>query len=121
MGKSRTPHRLVGAIGLSIAIWIAFVIMRSLTRRFLEWPAAGTENAFMYFVMAVSAAPLVLLLLEFIATRAGVVRSTWLTIDFSKAVLEEAGVRKESFGFTDNIVAEEERITDSGGMKIKST
>jgi hypothetical protein len=112
--------KVLRAIGFSIAIWVAFAVIRSLARRYTGWPDQGAERAFLYFALCVSAVPIALLLLEFISSRAGVIGGKWLTIDFSKSVLEQTGVRRVSFGLPDNIIAEQERITDSGGVKIKA-
>jgi hypothetical protein len=53
--------RLVGAIGLSIAIWVALAITRGLTQRYSGWPVPGAEAAFLYFALAVSVLPPALL------------------------------------------------------------
>lgn len=113
-------RRLAGAIGASIGIWLVFVAIRALTRNYLDWPDGDSDRIFIYFVLAVSAVPPLLLLLEFVASRGGTIGSKWVTIDFREAVLEHAGVRQESVRLPDNVIAEEERITDSGGMKIKA-
>ena len=39
---------------------------------------------------------------------------------YSKSIVEQAGVRKESFGLTDNVIAEQELLIDSDRKRIRA-
>src|SRR6266545_2509888 len=112
------PHGLALALVAIPAIWVLCAGTFFLTAAYLNWPAPGSEVPLLYFSLAASAIPLFLLLLDFIATRGGVIGNKWLNVDFSKAVAEGGVTSRDSFALPDNILAEQDRLSDSGGTKM---
>lgn len=100
------------------AIWATCAGAFFLMRTYLAWPGTESASALIYFSMAISVVPLLLLLLDFIAARGGVIGNKWLNVDFSKAIADAGIVSRESFPLPDNIFAEQDRLTDSGGSKL---
>ena len=109
------PFGLGFALAAVPATWAGCAIAFFLMRTYLAWP--GTESALTltYYAMAVSAVPLLLLLIDFVAARGGVIGSKLLNVDFSKAIAE-AGT--ESFALPDNILAEQDALYSSGRSKV---
>jgi len=59
-----------------------------------------------------------LLLLDFVAAHGGVFGNKWLNVDFSKAIAEGGISGRDSFALPANILAEQDRLADSGGTKM---
>ena len=112
------PFGLWVALVAIPAIWVACAGLFFATRTYLDWPSPASETALLYSSLAVSVIPLILILVDFIAARGGVIGSKWLNIDFSKAIAEGGLASRDSFALPDNILAEQDRLTDSGGTKM---
>jgi hypothetical protein len=100
------------------AIWILFAGVFYATGTYLHWPAPGSEGPLIYFTLAASAIPPVLLLLDFVAARGGAIGNKWLKVDFSKAIAEIDVQSRDSFRLSDNILAEQDRLNDSSGQRM---
>ena len=99
-------------------IWILLVFLAFLARTYLNWTV---DSSVAFLLLALSAAPLFLLLLDFVAAKGAVVGNDWIKIDFSKTVVEGSNARREASSLPDNILSPAESITDSGGMKMIAT
>jgi len=120
--KSRLwPYGLGLALGAMPVIWILSAVVFYLTANFLRWPAAGGEATLLYFSLAASAIPTVLLLLDFVAMRGGKIGSKWLNVDFGKAIIEGGLQSRNSLALSDNILAQQDKANDSGGTKLLDT
>jgi hypothetical protein len=112
------PYGLGLALGAMPAIWILAAVVFYLTTAFLKWPTPGAEAPLLYVSLAASAIPTVLLLFDFIAMRGGSIGSKWLSVDFGKAIAEGRIQSRNSLALSDNILAEQDKLQDSGGMKL---
>ncbi len=86
-------------------IWCVFAILFFVTRKYLDWPGTELIRPYVYLALGASALPPILLVLDVVASRGGVIGTKWFKIDFSKAVLDQPDVRRESFALPDNIVS----------------
>lgn len=112
------PRGLGIALVAAPVIWVICAILFHLMRTNLDWPSPGSEVPFLYFSLALGAVPLVFIVLEFIVSRGGVIGTKWLNVDFSKAIAEGGLASGDSFALPDNILAEQDRLSDSGGTKM---
>jgi hypothetical protein len=112
------PYSLMASIIAVPLIWAALSLLFYLTRTHLQWPVAGLETPLIFFSIGLSAFPVIMLLVDFVAAKGGVIGSKWVNVDFSKTVVEGGGAKRESFAITDNILSEEENVSDSGGKRI---
>jgi hypothetical protein len=120
MSSNRTrlwPYSLVAAIIAVPAIWASLSILFFATRTYLQWPVSGYETPLLFFSIGLSAFPVIMLLVDFVAAKGGVIGTKWVNVDFSKTVVESGSAKRESFALTDNIyiLSEQESIADSGG------
>ena len=112
------PLGLGAALVAVPAIWAICAGTFYLTSLYLGWPGHDSAAALTYFSLGISVMPLLLLLLDFVAARGGVVGNKWLTVDFSKAIAEGGIASRDTFALPDNILAEQDRAADSGGAKM---
>ena len=61
--------KVLGAVGLAIVAWLGFGFVYSITKRQFDWPGEDAETLFLYLALAVSAVPLLLVLLDFVSRR----------------------------------------------------
>jgi hypothetical protein len=112
------PFGLGAALVAVPAIWAVCAGTFYFTSLYLGWPGHDLGVALTYFSLGISVVPLLLLLLDFIAARGGVVGNKWLTVDFSKAIAEGGIASRDTFALPDNILAEQDRLADSDGTKM---
>lgn len=112
------PYGLGFALAAIPVIWLLASGMFYLSSALLKWPAPGNESALLYFSLAACAIPPLLLMLDFLASRGVKIDSKWLSVDFSKTISEGRLESRRSIGLQDNILAEQEQLQDSGGMKM---
>ena len=112
------PYGLGLALAAVPVIWLLASGMFYLSSALLKWPAPGNETALLYFSLAACAIPPVLLMLDFVAARGAKIGSKWLSVDFSKTISDGRLESRRSLALQDNILAEQERLQDSGGTKM---
>lgn len=112
------PYGLGAALLAAPAIWAACAGTFYLTSLYLGWPGPDLTTLLTYFSFGVGVVPLFLVLFDFVAARGGIVGNKWLNVDFSKAIAEGGITSRDSFALPDNILAEQDRLADSGGTRM---
>jgi hypothetical protein len=123
MGAHTTGSRLwpFGALAAVLAvplILLALGLLSLAARTYLGWSVDTSDRIVLLVFVILSAIPLGLVLLDFMALKGAVVGNDWIKIDFSKTVVETGSARREASGLPDNILSSAESISDSGGMKL---
>jgi hypothetical protein len=99
-------------------IWILFGVIFSLTQKYANWPAKDASNLIITIVVIVSVIPLILVLLDFFASKGAVIDTKLGKIDFSKINLDRSEIKRESFGLPDNIGISGPKVSDTAPMDI---
>jgi hypothetical protein len=99
-------------------IWTFLVLLFYCATQFLQWSVAGAEKTLLIIVTVLGFAPVILMLVDFVAERRGKIGNKWLAVDFSRTVVESGSASLQSFTLADNILSEAEQISDSGGTRI---
>jgi len=112
------PYSVVLALAAAPAIFALVAALIFSIGALLQWPALRNESAVLYFSIALSLLPLLLVLLDFVALKRAVIGNKWLNLDFSKAIAEGGPPAPNSFALPDNIIAEQDRLMDSDGKRM---
>lgn len=117
-GSRLWPYSALAAVLAVPLILLALGLLSLIARTYLGWSVDTSDRLVLLVFVILSAAPLGLVLLDFMATKGAVVGNDWIKVDFSKTVVETGSARREVSGLPDNILSPAEAITDSGGMKM---
>jgi hypothetical protein len=114
------PYSLVASIVAAVVIWLSMTVLFFASRTYLQWPPAESETPLIFFSIGLSVIPIVMVLLDYVAARGGVIGSKWVKLDFSRTVAESGAARREQVELTDNILTEQENLYDSGGSRFRT-
>jgi hypothetical protein len=114
------PYSNLAAIAVLPVILVLFALIQFVARTYLNWPDATSERVLLYVAVGLSVIPIMLAMLDYVAIRRGTIGSKWFMIDFSRTVLEQPDVKRETFGLVDNMETMGATMTSSGSGKIVS-
>jgi hypothetical protein len=112
------PFSKALAIVLAPVIWIIFAILVALLRQYTSWLGPELRTPLLYAGLALGLIPLVLVLLDFAASRRAVLDIKGVKIDFSQANLDPAEASARSFRLPDNIGISGAIVSDTSAMQI---
>jgi len=108
--------------GLALAaipiILFLSVLIVSVIRNFIEWPAEGLDRWIILFIAIISLIPLLLVLLDFFASSRAVLDIKGVKIDFSKIDLGNPAVKRLPTGISANMGVKGPIISDTSPMDI---
>jgi hypothetical protein len=99
--------------------WAILAALFALSHQFLEWPDPESGTPLIYIALAISLVPLVLVLVDFIASRRAVVDIRGVKVDFSQMDMSPA-MRPSFIKIPDNIGIPGTIVPDSTPMQIAS-
>jgi hypothetical protein len=100
---------------LTPIIWVLLIIVMLLSHNYLKWPDASSTKIAVLIVVLLGLIPLILVVLDFAASRRAVLDVKGIKIDFSQG---EWG--SSTFGLPDNIGVIGTPVPDSSPMQITS-
>jgi hypothetical protein len=84
------PYGVLVALASVLVLLMVSAGVLWITNRWAGWPTANTSGALLYFVVAVSLVPVILLVLESVRQRGGSVTTKWGGIDWGREVATAA-------------------------------
>jgi hypothetical protein len=115
------PYSKILALAAIPVIVCLFVLLFSLTQRYLDWPGTDFRKELMLLAFLVSFLPMVLILLDFFSNRGAIIDVQGFKIDFGRINLDQSDIKRQSFGLPDNIGLSGPIVTDTMPMNIIET
>jgi hypothetical protein len=115
------PYSKILALAAIPVIVCLFVLLFSLTQRYLDWPGTDFRKELMLLAFLVSFLPMVLILLDFFSNRGAVIDVQGFKIDFGRINLDQSDIKRQSFGLPDNIGLSGPIVSDTMPMNIIDT
>ncbi|MBL7103300.1 MAG: hypothetical protein ISS18_03135 [Bacteroidales bacterium] len=112
------PYKKYVSFLLIPIIWIFFAVIFTLAKSFADWPHENSSNLIITIVIIISVIPLILVLLDFFASKGAVIDTKFGKIDFSKVNLNRPEIKQDSFKLDDNIGISGPIISDTAPMDI---
>lgn len=111
--KSLWPYGTRAALLAAPVIWALIVVLLAITHRFFSFPKSEAGSTVLTVGAALGLIPLLLLLLNYVATRRGTVDIKGIKIDFSQAEIHQVAIE-----LPQNIGTPGAIVTDSSPMRI---
>jgi len=99
-------------------IWLLLAFLASLSQQTLNWPETESKKLVTQVIIAAGCVPLLLVLVDFLASRGAIFSYKDFKIDFSQFSLDRAELRRDAIGLPANIGVEGAIVTDSSPMNI---
>jgi hypothetical protein len=108
------------AIGIIPITWVLFIVIFSLSGKYLDWPDQDSRATASLAVLLLSLIPFALVLLDFLASKGAKLDLKGFKIDFSHITLDSLRMKRESVALPENMGVAGRLIRDTRPLQIAS-